>query len=114
MEEQTTTAECWRTVVQQAHMVLGLHIVGLLSQYYGSLTQKYLYFKIYWTSGQCLQWELWSLIKKLNERWEMKRSLVGPASLKTERSISECSHHKSTYTKESKKIDKAGKRCWGM
>lgn len=116
VEEQATRAECWRTVVQKAHIVLGLHILGLLSQYYGSLTQKYLYFKIYWTSGQCLQWEPWSLIKKLNELWEMKGSLVGVASLKTmkECSISECSHHKSTYTKESGKIDKAGKRCWGM
>lgn len=61
--------------------MLVLHIIRLLSQYFRSLTEKSLYFQIYWSRVQCLQWEPSGLIKRLNEPLEMKEEVCSDYSV---------------------------------
>lgn len=84
MEAKTSRTERWRTVDQPAQSCRGnfiLHVYSIL-QIIDTLISLCL--KIYESSGQCLPWEEWNLIKKLNEWWEMKEGVWTDHSLSTD------------------------------
>lgn len=81
MDEKTNNGTSENFGPGGSYRVLVLHIICLLSQYFRSRTQKSLYFQIYWSRGQCLQWERSGLIKTLNEPLEMKEEVWSDYSI---------------------------------
>lgn len=111
------TMEGWRTLVQEAHVVCWYFILCLLSQYFRSRTQKSLYFQIYWTGGQCLQWEPSGLIKRLNELLEMKEEVWSDYSVSKDQEGTDRPRpnlHITSPQRYREKREKRRRKWWGI